>query len=124
MQKIAARLGEEEEAEFQKRKAAFKEKDAKRCVDADLEVGDVVDFFMEGMWHEGNIISIFDSEEKEYEVEAVHKQRLRAKLKQSSRLLAKHRFFSKQNTLFRHYMGQFSFEQAIRPTIFVSSESI
>lgn len=109
MQKIAARLGGEEEEEFQKRRAAFKEKDVKRCVDADLEVGDFVDFFMEGMWHEGNIISIDNGEETEYEVEAVHKQRLLAKLKQSSRLLAKHRFFSKQNTLFRHYMGQFSF---------------
>lgn len=43
------------------------------------------------------------------EVEAVNKQRVRAKLKESSRLLARHRCFSKQNTLFRHYMGQFSF---------------
>lgn len=58
VQRIASRLREEEEEEFQKRRTAFKEKDAKRCVDEDIEVGDLVDFFMEGMWHEGSIIGI------------------------------------------------------------------
>lgn len=29
----------------------FKEKDSKRCIGPDIEVGESVDFYMEGMWH-------------------------------------------------------------------------
>ena len=37
---------------------AFEEKDKERRVTEDLSDGDLVDFYMAGSWHEGQVIDI------------------------------------------------------------------
>lgn len=75
---------------------AFEEKDKERRVSDDLSDGDFVDFYIDGAWHEGQVIDIKEERgEVVIIVRCTDNEDLGKELKLNSRLLAKHRFFTK-----------------------------
>ena len=76
---------------------AFEEKDKERRVSENLSDGDFVDFYIAGSWHEGQVIDIKEQRgEVVITVRSTDDEDLSKDLKLNSRLLARHRYFTKE----------------------------
>ena len=90
---------------------AFEEKDKERRVSEDLSDGDFVDFYIAGSWQEGQVIDIKEERgEVIIVVKSTDDSNLGKELKLHSRLLAKHRSFTKEAETYERFVGGFRLE--------------